>query len=87
MTPKDERMYAAGRRAAYMRIANEALRELDGMHLADMYWRLERADTVAMLREMLVPYGEEALAWPDDMHLADVLSKYLAPHLEDTDDE
>ena len=40
----------------------------------------ERAEAIQTLRHLCEQYGD--LDWADDLHLADILSKHLAPYLE-----
>ena len=82
-----ERGYMEGERAAYLRLlrlAIEGLRGSAGTASANANaWRLERADTVAKLREMCEEYG--CNDWPENLHLADVLEKYLWRALPDVE--
>ena len=75
--------YEAGRRATWLSVLSTALRELghdapEGAALAK-----ERAETVAVLRQLCAEHGDND--WSDDLHLADVVEKHLARHLDAAD--
>jgi hypothetical protein len=75
-----EKDWTAGNRAAWTRILSEAIREL-GPSAPDAARLIrERAEVVAMLRQVCEVFGDND--WPDDLHLADVIEKHLWRHLE-----
>lgn len=81
MTEEEERAYMAGSQAAWQRIALEALKNFDpGPLRKQVYCEVERAEAIQALRELC----REALIsddWPDDLHLADIVSKHITPHI------
>jgi len=80
MTESEERAYQMGRKAFARTILAEAVAELGHGPERDVEsWRLERADTVAMLRSLCETFGDND--WPDNLHLADVIDKHLGRHL------
>lgn len=84
MTEAEERAWMEGQRAAYARIMGECLPHLDGDTRDAAKWALERAAAVAALRELCRDFGDND--WPDGLHLADVIEKYLGRHLHAEDD-
>ncbi len=78
----DEKSYIEGQRAMARRMLLECCKVL-GMndplvkaaHLAD-----ELAAARAQLREVCAAHGDND--WDDDLHLADVIEKHLARHLD-----
>jgi protein-disulfide isomerase-like protein with CxxC motif len=80
----DEQSYLEGRRRAYLAILQECLQSLgiDDVDAGRASWVIERQETVAKLRELCDEYGD--LDWDDDLNLADVLAKHLAPYLGET---
>lgn len=80
-----ERGYVEGERAAYRRILGECLKNLGDEDRGKDGWRLERLDTIAALRSLCAQLGSGANAWPDDLHLADVVSKYVEPFIDFAD--
>lgn len=84
MNDDHEELYIRGRKAAYRQILNQCLREI-GEHDRDKdAWRAERAETIAVLRMVCDDHGDND--WLDDLHLADVIDKHLARHLEERAD-
>lgn len=74
-----ERAYLAGMQAAWRGIVQQGLRYLDPKETAAGWETLERAATVAALRELCGTHGDND--WPDDLYLADVIDKHLARYL------
>lgn len=74
-----ERGWCEGNRAAYRSMLAECLRHLGTEGDAER-WRLERLDTIAVLRRVCAEHGDNE--WPDDAYLADVVEKHLEDHLE-----
>jgi hypothetical protein len=79
MSEMNEQDYERGYRAAMRLILGEAVRALGPEGDTDR-WRLERADAVAMLRQVCAEHGDND--WPDDLHLGDAIEKHLWRHLE-----
>lgn len=82
MTPKEEEAYLAGGNSAWRTILAEALRHL---HHGGGDWTkerlvLERSAAIASLRKLCGEL-EDANGWPDDLHLADIIEKHLAPNI------
>jgi hypothetical protein len=81
-----ERGYSAGYKAFARRILQESLIHLDSPDKDASAWKLERAETVSMLRRICEEYGDND--WPDDLHLSDVIEKHLwrnLPELEESE--
>ena len=74
--------YSRGHRAAWLSMLQTCLRELgvDDSAVAHSRWVIEREQTVAMLRQVCERHGDNA--WDHTLHLADVVDKHLARHLE-----
>lgn len=80
MTDEEERAYELGRKAAFQTLLSECIRELGAEGRDEHGWRTERAAAIAALRDICEDFGDNE--WPDDLHLADVLEKHLAPYLD-----
>lgn len=80
----DETAYIQGSNAAWRRILAEAIRELGPEGTAER-WRVERADIVAALRDICEDHGDND--WPDNLHLADVITKHLGRYLQERDED
>jgi hypothetical protein len=82
MTPKEETAYRDGQRSVLRRQLAAILRELgyDGPEQTEHGWIEEREAAVAKLRSVCSEHGDNE--WPDELHLADVIDKHLARHLE-----
>lgn len=83
MTEQEEQIYIAGRRQALLAVMQRCATDLgvkDPMaelaHLID-----ERERTRAKLREVCALLGSND--WTDSADLADVVEKYVLPHVED----
>lgn len=78
-----ERDWMRGNKYAWMAIVSQALREIgqrnDTMKKAALI--LERQQTVNALRDLSAVLGCDD--WPDDLHLADVVNKYIIPAVDD----
>jgi hypothetical protein len=86
MTPDEEAAYEQGKKAAALSLLRHALGEVCGSETDDPLavvarLEIERAETVAILREVCADYGDNN--WPDDLHLADVVEKHLERPLRD----
>lgn len=85
MTDAEEQAYCTGRASAFRSLLGGCIREL-GQEERDVHgWRLERADTVAALRELCRDYGDND--WQDNLHLGDVINKHLVPYLDELVDD
>ena len=51
----------------------------------DTQWAHERAATVRILRRVCAEFGDPD--WPDDLHLEDVIDKYLWRYLKERRDQ
>lgn len=82
-----ERSYIEGQRAAWRAQLSQALGNLIAYGAGDdpvatvTRLTLELDDTRAALREVCEEHGDND--WPDDLHLADVVEKHLAPYLDE----
>jgi len=81
VTPAEEKAWAEGRRSAFRSLLGECARELGGedRKLAAVLAEVE-ASRVA-LRQLCADHGD--LEWDDRLHLADVIEKHLARHLDE----
>jgi hypothetical protein len=78
--------YEQGKRQAWTTLLRTAMQELGmtGRTLESLV--AEREATVVALRSICKDYGDNS--WPDNLHLADVVEKYLArPLYERLDDD
>lgn len=81
--------WARGNRAAWVRMLETCIRELgiEDPDVGQARWVSEREDTNAKLRELAEEYGLDS-NWPEDLHLADVVEKWIwkrLPEPEKTD--
>lgn len=78
-----ERGYTEGNKAAYRELLRTAIRGLgqDDPQANAERWRIERAEIVAMLRQVCEEHGDND--WEDSLHLADVIEKHLWRNLPD----
>jgi hypothetical protein len=76
-----EHGWTEGYKAAARSMMQHAMTHLDDAERTEAAWRLERADTVAVLRQICAEYGDND--WPDSLHLRDVIEKHLYRHLDD----
>ena len=76
------RAFEEGRKAAWRHLLDLSLRNPGEDPAAERSrWVSERADTVAMLRQVCEELGDNDR--DDDLHLADVIEKHLWVHLPD----
>lgn len=82
MTKSDELAYLRGQRSIWLRLLRDAARDLgqDSPEWTAERWRIEREETIAMLRQVCERHGDND--WPDDLHLGDVIEKHLWRNLE-----
>ncbi len=82
MTEKEEQAYIEGQKSIWRRQLSEVLRllGLDDPAANAARWAVERADTVACLRELCGEFGDTE--WDDSLHLTDVIEKHLWRHIE-----
>ena len=78
----NEKDYMQGNRAAYLSILRECLGNLGDMGDSRELLALERAETVMALRSLCEDFGFPN-DWPTDLHLGDVIIKYIRPGIED----
>jgi hypothetical protein len=76
-----EYQYTLGSQVAWLSMLRICVRELGASLGADEQaaWVIERAETVAALRELCARVGDNE--WDDSLHLADVIRKHLDNHL------
>ena len=75
-----ERDYLRGQRAIWTRLLGQAVQSLGYENTKEQAWIEEREAAVAALRTICEEHGDNE--WSDDLHLADVIEKHLARHLE-----
>ena len=79
---KTEEAYLRGSDRAYLNIIAECRRQLGSIGKSALEdWSIERAEVVLKLREICSRF--HASEWPDDLHLVDVIEKYLMPAIEE----
>lgn len=76
-----DRAYTEGRRGMARLLLSQVIRELGAEDQAVAELIAERDATRAVLRRICGDHGDND--WPDDLHLADVIDKHLAPYLGD----
>lgn len=76
-----ERGYEEGRRSLARQLLQTIGRELDADTATAASLTVERDGVRAKLRELSETLG--CSDWPDDLHLVDVLDKYILPAVED----
>ncbi len=74
----DESAYIQGQQALARRLFDVLLPHLPGGADAEG-WRQERADVALALKSLYRDATDEAPPWSDDLYLADVIEKYIAP--------
>jgi hypothetical protein len=81
-TDEGERVWIRGHRAAWTSVLQRCLMELgyEDTEATRAKWILEREATVAALRSVCADHGDND--WDEHLHLADVIEKHLARHLE-----
>ena len=79
----EDRQWTAGYRAAWTRILQEAVRALgyNSPEGSQAGWIAEREGAIAALRSVCGDHDDNE--WSEDLHLADVIEKHLARHLEE----
>jgi hypothetical protein len=77
MDEEQEQFWTRGNRAAWTRILDEALRQLEyPAELDAVKLVAEREDAIATLRRLCDDLGDND--WPNDLHLSDIIEKHLA---------
>ncbi len=78
-TEEYERAYVEGSRVAWRSILRQALSELgrDSEEWDKTRWLVEREEAISALRRLCEQLGDTD--WPDDLHLADIIEKHVAP--------
>ena len=71
--------WVSGYKAAMAQIATLSLQSLAGSDRDKASLLIERQAAIAALREVCAVFGDND--WPDDLYLADIIEKHLAPHL------
>jgi hypothetical protein len=80
---KSEASHIAGSRAAWFTmlklcLVHLGIESLDSRRAANL--TVEREEACAALRRVCAGHGD--LDWDESLHLADVIEKHLAPHLD-----
>jgi hypothetical protein len=80
----DDTAYFAGRRAVANQLLGMALRTLGygGTEAEHVKWIHEREEAIMALREICEQYGDND--WDERQCLADVITKHLHRHLEES---
>jgi hypothetical protein len=78
----NEADYLKGQKAAYASIIRECARNLSGEDLSAELMAVERAEVIIALRLMCEGF-KIPNDWPDDMHLGDVILKYIRPRVQE----
>ena len=80
----NEQDWTAGNRAAYASMLQECIRHLgvDDPAAAHAAWLVEKQELSAIIRRLCEEYGDAD--YPDNLHLGDVLTKYLEPYIDHT---
>ena len=87
MTEQEESAYHTGYQTGQQATARGVLRvalnmmEREGPEWERANWEMERSETIAALR-MLCRDHDLPNGWDDDLHLADIINKYVARGLE-----
>lgn len=82
MDEKEEAAYMLGRRSAWRSLLGQCLKQLgydDDPEAARVRWICEREDAISQLRMLCDDFGDND--WDERLHLADVIAKHLANHL------
>ena len=79
---REERCYIEGHRRAVLSMLQHCLSEFGAKdpETGRTAWLLERQEAVAALRSLCAEHGDND--WPDDLRLADVIDKHLAPYVK-----
>lgn len=80
MDKQQEQAYLQGNRAAWNELLSLCLKNLGYEHDERTAWIVEREQAIAQLRIVCGEYGDNE--WDESLHLADVIEKHLADHLE-----
>ena len=80
MSDSAEHWYESGQRSVAREILRIAIGHLGGSTKTDEQWRVERYQVIASLRRICESHGDND--WDDNLHLADVIDKHLARHLD-----
>jgi hypothetical protein len=77
----NETAYVAGSRRAWLSMLQECMRQLgrDTPEFQQARLVAEREEAILALRLICEEHGDND--WLDDLHLADIIAKHLAPHL------
>lgn len=77
-----DRAYLDGKRAAMIELLTIIARELRDDPVGQLAaLKTERLQAIQQLRDVCAEHGDND--WPDELHLADVIEKHLARHLDD----
>jgi hypothetical protein len=82
----DEKSYLQGQRQVWGQLLSDALRHMGYVEgdLEKIYyvrWIKEREEIIQQLRSLCDEFGDNS--WEEDMHLGDVIDKYLGDYLRD----
>ena len=78
----NEADYLKGQKSAYLSILRECARNVSDEDLSAELMAVERAEVVLALRSLCEDF-EIPNDWPDDMHLGDVVLKYIRPRVQE----
>lgn len=78
---KRDQIFTDGERAALIGVLGHCIRHLTGMETRTREQLLyEREGAIQALRTICEAHGDND--WPADLHLADIINKHLARHLD-----
>jgi hypothetical protein len=85
VTEQEEQWWLRGNRAAWLRLLGQCLINLGydpkGQNRSREALIAEREEAIVQLRMTCDQHGDNN--WPETLHLADVIEKHLARHLEE----
>lgn len=76
MTDSEEEFYVRGRRSFARRVMAECAIELDGEERSRAHLMVERSAAIESLRHLAKRFGLPT-DWDDDLHMADVVDKWI----------
>jgi hypothetical protein len=75
-----DKAYLRGQREAWVEMLKLCLRNLGYESTDRIDWIVEREAIIASLRSLCSAVGDND--WSEDLYLADVIDKHLAPHID-----
>ena len=76
-----EQDYMDGTRSVWRELLQLALANLGYEETSAQSWIVEREQIIASLRQLCADHGDND--WSEDLNLADVMDKHLAPYLDE----